>query len=191
MQTSDEIKETIRTQTDIVDIIGEYVSLKKRGKNYIGLCPFHNEKSPSFNVSQDGQFYKCFGCGKYGDCFKFIMDYNSIGFVDALKILANKAGITLEQFDTKKDSSKSTLREQVIECLKDATTYFETELINPENIKAIEYYKNRDFTKETISKFALGYSTASWDGVYNHLKDKGYGGNVILEAGLVIKRDTK
>lgn len=175
---------------DIVDIISEAVNLKQRGSNFVGLCPFHNEKTPSFSVSNSKGIYKCFGCGKGGNVFTFMKEYYGMDFKEALKELAGRYSIPLPQYSTsKKQRENLTRRELAVECIELTSKYFSKLLDTTGGKKALQYLKKREFSEETIKEFQIGYSPEGWDGLYNYLSKKGYKENTLLDAGLVIKKE--
>jgi len=182
MNQSEEIKEKL----DIVDIIRDYVPLKASGSNFKANCPFHNEKTASFMVSPEKQIYHCFGCGKGGDVFKFIMEIEGLDFVETLKLLAPKAGVTLEQKNYQSSSKKSRL----LEIMELASKYFEKSMHSTDNGKQVlAYLKERGLTDDTIKYFKLGYSQKSWDDVLNFLKEKKYREDEIFSAGITKKKE--
>ncbi len=177
--------EEIRLAADIVDTISEYVELRKRGKNFIGLCPFHNEKTPSFTVSEEKQIFHCFGCHAGGNVFKFIMEYEKISFIESVQELANKLGITLEY-----DESASTERQSEQEILYDINTeaarYFSDNLLNREEGEiARSYFKNRNIKLPTQRSFGLGYALPGWENFLNFAQTKKINMDKALELGLV------
>ena len=180
--------EEIKLKTDIVDIISEYVELKKAGMgSYKACCPFHNEKTPSFVVSQDKQIFHCFGCGKGGDVFTFIQEIEGIDFKEALNILAKKAGVELKTTDyIKKEQTK---REKILEILNLSTKYYQKLLTLKQGETALKYLKNRGLKDETIKKFKIGYSPNNWDNLYRFLKSKGYQDLDIFLSGMIVKKD--
>lgn len=181
----DQVQE-IKASVDIVNLIGERVRLSRGGKNFKGLCPFHSEKSPSFFVSPDIQMYKCFGCGKAGDVFSFLQEYDSFTFAEALQVLADRAGIVLEK---KQFSKEDTDRQRLLEALHFAKEYYHYLLTEHEAGKeAREYLKNRGVRQETIKTFQIGYSLDSWDGVQKYLiGKKGFSVHELERVGLVLK----
>lgn len=182
MQISEEVLEKIKEQSDIVDIISETVKLKRSGRNFSGLCPFHNEKSPSFSVSQDKQIYKCFGCGEAGNVITFVMKNKNLPFVDAVKYLGEKANITIEEGSGRK--SKTTEKKEIMYKVNvEAARFFFSNLMNTKEAK--EYFLNRGIKEETIKKFGLGYAKDSWNNLIFHLRKKGFKDEILLEAGLV------
>ena len=188
MRISENIIEKIKNQTDIVDIISESVTLKRAGRNYMGLCPFHNDKSPSFSVSQDKQIYKCFSCGEAGNVITFVMKQKNMNFVEALKYLAEKANIPLELGDgesTEINKKKALLYKVNIETGR----FFFNNLMRHTQSK--EYFLNRGIKEATIKRFGLGYANESWNNLLYHLKRKGFKDELLLEAGLVLRSEKK
>ena len=180
---SDEVIQKIKDENDIVDIISETVKLKKAGRNFTGLCPFHNEKTPSFSVSQEKQIYKCFGCGEAGNVITFLMKTRKLTFLDSLKLLADRVNIDL---DLSEDKSAARKKYEKIYLLNvDTAKYFHNSLLK--NKKAMSYFLNRGITEKLIRNFGLGYSNDSWNSLLKHLKTKGYSELDILNAGLIIK----
>lgn len=171
----------IKNRLDIVDVISGYIKLKKAGKDYKALCPFHREKTPSFFVSPSKQIWHCFGCGAGGDMFSFITQMEGIEFVDALRILAQKAGVTLKKQDPQLKSQRSKL----YEICEEAAEFFEENL--KKNKAVQDYLKKRGILPETIKEFRLGYAQDSWDSLYNHLTSLGYKIEDIEKAGLIIQ----
>lgn len=185
MYYSDDLIEEIRSRNDIVDVISSYVKLTKRGSTYFGLCPFHNEKSPSFSVTPSKQMYYCFGCGQGGNVFTFIMKYENMSFVEAVKFLADKAGISLpEEEYSPEERRKADLKSQLLEIHKEAATYFYRLLKSEKGQRAYEYLKGRGLSDETIKSFGLGYSSNYSDDLYRYIKSKGYTDDVLKESGL-------
>ena len=186
MQISEEILEKVKEQNDIVDIISENVKLKRSGRNFSGLCPFHNEKSPSFSVSQDKQIYKCFGCGESGNVITFVMKKRNMQFVDAVKYLADRANITIETSQGRlnpKDQKRNLFYKVNVE----AARFFFNNLRNSKESK--EYFLNRGIKEETIKKFGLGFAKDSWNSLIMHMKRLGYNDDLLLEAGLASKSE--
>jgi DNA primase len=182
--------ERVLDAVDIVEVIGEAVPLKPRGANYIGLCPFHNEKTPSFTVSPTKGIYTCFGCGKKGNVFTFMKDYYGMEFGEALNELAHRYNVPLPQYkQTKKQKEKLSRREQALEVLHISAEYYSKLLGTTAGKKAMSYLNKREFNKESIKDFRLGYSPAGWEELMNVLKKKRFRENVLLDAGLVIKKD--
>ena len=185
---SDEIIEEVRQSNDIVDIISQYVHLKRSGRNYFGLCPFHNEKSPSFSVSPDKQIFHCFGCGVGGNVFTFLMKIEGISFVEAVQTLAERANIQLPTLENNVDTAKEILKSKVLKVNEVAANFYHENLYNPESKIAQEYIKKRKLTNETLISFKIGYS-GKFDELYHKLKKEGFEEPEILESGLVNKND--
>ena len=184
MQVSEELIQKIKDGNDIVDVISEEVKLKKAGRNYSGLCPFHSEKSPSFSVSPDKQIYKCFGCGEAGNVVSFIMKKRNMNFLDALKYLADRASIPFE-LNAGRKSSLSNKKEQLYKINVEAARFLFSNLFK--NKIALDYFLNRGMSIETVKRFGLGYSLDSWNSMLYYLKKKGFKEELILEAGLAVK----
>jgi DNA primase len=179
----------VRQATDIVELIGGFVKLKKRGKNYLGLCPFHTEKTPSFSVSSDRQMYHCFGCGVGGNVFTFVMEQEKISFVEAVRILAEKAGISLPAYSPDQDQFVSE-QEQLYEICRDAGLFFHKSLTeSTEGKLALEYFHHRGFSDDTIRIFGLGYSPNTWDAYISHAVGKALPIQQVEQSGLARKRD--
>ncbi|MDD3139833.1 MAG: DNA primase [Lachnospiraceae bacterium] len=186
MYYSEDIVEDVRLKNDIVDVISGYIKLQKKGSSYFGLCPFHNEKSPSFSVSRGKQMYYCFGCGAGGNVFTFIMEYENYSFAEALKLLADRAGIALPEIEYSKEAKqKADLRTVVLELNKLAAQYFYAQLKSANGAVAYEYLKKRELSEEVMKQFGLGYANKYSDDLYKYLKSKGYKDDLIRQAGLV------
>lgn len=187
---SEDIIRRVRDSVDIVELISGYVSLKKTGKNHIGLCPFHGEKTPSFNVNSDKQIFHCFGCGVGGDAFKFLELQEGLNFPEAVKTLAEKAGITLP-VDTgfRKDKKTEDEHKALLTIVAAAAEYFRQELAGPAGSTARAYLTKRGVSDAIINDFALGYARPEWDGLLRHLKQKGFALGLMEKAGLIIKRN--
>ena len=185
MYYPDDIIEEVRSRNDIVDVISQYVSLKKKGANYFGLCPFHNEKSPSFSVSPSKQMYYCFGCGAGGNVITFVMEYENYSFVEAVKYLADRAGITLpEMEDSREAKARRDLKNTLLEINRLAANYFYYQLKQPQGRPGYEYLKNRKLTDETITHFGLGFANKVPDDLYRYMRSKGYSDSILKETGL-------
>lgn len=186
MYYPDEVIEEVRSSNNIVDIIGGYVRLQKKGSSYFGLCPFHNEKSPSFSVSPNKQMYYCFGCGAGGNVFTFIMEYENQTFPEAVKILAYRAGIALPEAElTEEQKRERNKRQQLLEINKTAANYFYYQLNGDQGQQAREYLENRRLSKETQIHFGLGYASKYSNDLYLYLKKKGYQDQILKETGLL------
>ena len=182
----DDTVEEVRIRSDIVSIIGSYIRLKKVGSNHMGLCPFHNEKTPSFSVSQSKQMYHCFGCGVGGNVYTFIMEYENYTFVEALKFLAEKAGINLpEQEYSAIEKRKSDLKNRLMEINKEAARYYYYQLKSERGQASREYLLGRGMTEDTIKSFGLGFANRYSDDLYQYLKSLGYEDELLKQSGLV------
>lgn len=187
MYYSDELVEEVRQRNDIVDIISGYVNLKKKGGNYFGLCPFHNEKSASFSVSPGKQMYYCFGCGAGGNVFTFIMNYENYTFAEAIKLLADRAGIALPEIeDSKEAREKENRRKTLLQINKEAATYFYYQLRAPQGRVGLDYLKGRQLSDETMNRFGLGYSNKTSNDLCQYLRHKGYPDELIRESGVAV-----
>jgi len=186
-----EAKEEVRKAADIVEVIGQYVQLKKAGQNYVGLCPFHSERSPSFTVNQNKQIYHCFGCGRGGDVFTFWMDYHNLSFPQSLEDLAERYHIPLPQRrDLAAERKKEEIKEQLFRINKLACSYFHEVLLKSEKGKpGRDYLSRRRLSQETISSFQLGYAVNRWDGLTNYMSLKGYSLERVAQAGLIVRKD--
>jgi DNA primase len=187
-ETIDRIKQTV----DIVEVVGDFVSLKKKGANYSACCPFHNEKTPSFNVNPVRQIYKCFGCGAAGDAIKFVMDVDGIGYGEALRYLANKYNIEIQEEQvTDEESLRQNVRESLYIVLNFAKNFYQNQLQNTDEGQSIglSYFKERGFSGETRKKFELGYSPEAWDAFTKEALDKGYTPEILEKAGLLIHKE--
>lgn len=186
MYYPEELVEEVRMKNDIVDVISGYVRLQKKGSSYFGLCPFHNEKSPSFSVSRGKQMYYCFGCGAGGNVFTFLMDYENFSFVEALKVLADRAGVELPEMEYSKEAKeKADLRATLLEINKIAAQYFYVQLKSEQGKIGYTYLKNRELSDETIKAFGLGYSNKYSNDLFKYLQGKGYSEDLIRQAGLI------
>ncbi|MEP7272099.1 MAG: DNA primase, partial [Acidobacteriota bacterium] len=182
----------LRGQADIVRIVSDYVTLKKRGANHIACCPFHQEKTPSFNVNPARQLFKCFGCGKAGDVFRFIMEIESASFPEAVRTVAEKSGVALPQMVENRDAeTKEQQRKELLEINRWATEFFENTLHEEsQGRQALEYLAGRGINPETQRLFRLGYAPDSWDALSNHLRDRGVARPQIERSGLVTLRES-
>ena len=185
---SDEFIEQLRMNNDIVSVISPYVDLRRRGKNLIGLCPFHNEKTPSFTVYPDTQSFYCFGCGAGGEIISFVRRIENIDYIEAVKSLADRSGMPMPEDGY--DDSLIIKRKRVYEMNKEAAKFFHQTLMSEEGKVALEYYLSRGYTMSTIRKFGLGYAPDSWDSLLRHLRKLGYSNEEVYEADLA-KKSTK
>ncbi len=185
MRYSDDIIEEVRQKNDIVDVVSQYVKLTKKGSSYFGLCPFHNEKTPSFSVTPGKQMYYCFGCGAGGNVFNFIMEYENYTFGEALKHLADRAGVELPKIEYSKEvREKAQEREELLEINKQAAQYFYYQLRTEKGTQGYRYLTERGLSEETMRKFGLGYSDKFGGGLYQFLKSRGYSDDRLRESGL-------
>lgn len=188
MRIPQETIDQIRNSTDIVEYIGSFVRLKKRGKDYVGLCPFHNEKTPSFTVSATKQLFYCFGCHRGGDVVKFVMEYDKASYIEALETLAERAGIAITRTEEAYESASET--EKLYNAMSFAARFFYTNLTKtPEGEFAMEYFRNRGFTNQTITTFGLGYSLRGWDALIAKAEEEKISPDVLEKVGLVRRRD--
>ena len=185
MRYSDDIIEEVRMKNDIVDVISQYVKLTRKGSSYFGLCPFHNEKTPSFSVTPSKQMYYCFGCGAGGNVYNFIMEYENYSFGEALSHLAGRAGVELPKIEYSREArEKAEQRAALLEINKLAAQYFYYQLRRESGKTAYGYLLGRGLSEETIRKFGLGYSDKYSDDLYKYLKSKGYSDDLLRESGL-------
>ena len=185
MRYSDDIIEEVRMKNDIVDVISQYVKLTRRGSTYFGLCPFHNEKTPSFSVTPSKQMYYCFGCGAGGNVYNFVMEYENYSFGEALSHLADRAGVELPKIEYSREArEKAEQRATLLEINKLAAQYFYYQLRRESGKTAYGYLLGRGLSEETIRKFGLGYSDKYSDDLYKYLKGKGYSDELLRESGL-------
>lgn len=183
----EELIEEVKDKNDIVDVVSQYVQLKPSGSSNKGLCPFHNEKTPSFTVSREKQVYKCFGCGEGGDVIGFIMKIENLDFTEALKMLAQRSNIYIDELPSSHEVREKQKQQQLYyEVNKLAGRFFFNNLVQRKN-PALEYILKRGLTTRTIKSFGLGYALNSWDDLLNHLKKEGYKEEEIEKCGLVIK----
>lgn len=185
MRYSDEIIEEVRSRNDIVDVVGQYVHLTKKGANHFGLCPFHNEKSGSFCVSGHKQMFYCFGCGAGGNVITFLMKYDNLTFQEALKQLADRAGVKLPDEDNSPQAkAMRDKRQLLLDINKEAAKYYYYQLRSPAGQKGMEYFRKRELSDETMQKFGLGFAGVSSTDLVKHLKKLGYQDKQIIDAGL-------
>ena len=188
VQYSDELKEDIRAANDIVDVISQYVTLKRSGRNFFGLCPFHKEKSPSFSVSPDRQYYHCFGCHKGGDVFNFISEVEKVSFREALEILAERGRIELPKVNDEEFNKKQYIKDRMYKINSETTMFYHERLYKPLAKIAQNYVKQRKLDNATLKAFKIGYS-GEFNELYKFLKSKGFKDEEILSTGLVNKND--
>ena len=185
---SDELLDEIRSSNDIVDIISQYVVLKRSGRNFFGLCPFHKEKSPSFSVSPDKQIFHCFGCGKGGNVFHFISQIENINFVESVGILAERAGITLPTSDNSEDEKRQKLKARIYEINEIAANFYHENLYKPTSKAAQDYVKKRKLDNKTLKEFSIGYA-GNYDELYKELVKKGYTEQEMISSNLILKNN--
>ena len=178
--------EELNSRTDILDVVGSYVALNKKGNKYWGLCPFHSEKTASFSVSPDRQMYYCFGCHKGGGAINFVMEVEGLGFVDAVDNLARRAGLHMPE-QSAGDGAARKKRERLLELNKEAARWFHSKLSDPESEAAVTYFRRRGLSNKTITQFGLGFAPAGWDNLIRAMADKGYEKAELMEAGLAVK----
>ena len=186
--TSDKVKE----RADIVEVVGDYVPLKKKGQNMWACCPFHGEKSPSFSVSPAKQIYKCFGCGKAGDPIQFVMDIEGVGFQEAIRHLAGRYGIEVEEDETRtpEQNLEQNERESLFIATNFAKDFFVKNLQTEEGRSiGLSYFKERGFSPHIIEKFDLGYALDGWDHLLKAAKSAGFEEDILLKAGLILQRE--
>lgn len=183
-------KDEVRRRADIVSLIGEYVTLKKAGRNYLGLCPFHQEKTPSFSVSPEKQIFHCYGCSEGGDVFSFLMKLNQLTFPEALRQLARKTGVVIpERSQSREAKEHYTLKEQIRKVNELAADHFARNLQSPAGEGARSYLRQRGIDAGAIRTFRLGYAPERWTGLLDHLRKHGISGELAEQAGLVVKRE--
>ncbi len=185
MYYPEELVEEVRMKNDIVDVVSGYVRLQKKGSSHFGLCPFHNEKSPSFSVSAAKQMYYCFGCGAGGNVFTFVMNYENYTFGEAIKMLADRAGVNLPEVEYSEEmKQKESHRQKLLMVNKEAAKYFYYQLRAPQGQIGYKYLSGRELSDETIKKFGLGFANKTSDDLTKYLKQQGYEDKLIQEAGL-------
>ncbi|MBX3042716.1 MAG: DNA primase [Candidatus Kapabacteria bacterium] len=188
MKIPHEIIERIKESADIVEIVGEFISLRKRGQNYLGLCPFHKEKTPSFTVSPDKGIYKCFGCGKAGNVFTFVQDYQGLSFFEAVHLVANKYGIEMPRMH-EDDGTERKSNDAAYEAMKEAAEFYSKYLRKKEGAAALQYFYKRQFSDDIIDKFLLGYSPNDWEILSKRLIKHGFEEQLLIDTGLSIRTE--
>lgn len=185
MRYSDDVIEEVRIRSDIVDVISQYVRLQKKGNSYFGLCPFHNERSPSFSVNREKQMYYCFGCGAGGNVYTFLMEYENYSFPEAVQYLARQAGVDLPVVEESREArAQADYKTSLLGIQKLAAGYYYYQLKQEHGAYAREYLQGRGLSAETIHQFGLGYAQKSGGGLYRYLKDKGYSDELLKDSGL-------
>jgi len=185
MNFTDEFKRELQARNAVTDVISSYINLKRRGKNLVGLCPFHGEKTPSFTVYPNSESYYCFGCSAGGDIITFTMQIENLDYVEAVKLLASRSGIPIPEDAV--DDTLQKLKKQILEANREAAGFFHDCLSHPSGSAGISYFRQRNLSDEIIRKFMLGYAPAGWDSLINHLKSKGFSEYVLFKAGLISK----
>lgn len=182
----------VKDAADIVEVVGEHVTLQKRGANYLGLCPFHSEKTPSFSVNPTRQFYHCFGCKESGDVLSFMMKINNMTFPDALRDIARRYGVQLEEPNLSPEEQERLKKRQYLHKVNAwATQIFHEYLVsNPAARKAREYLRQRGVSSEVVKRFQLGYSPGRWDFLTAQLTKTDFDENLAVDAGLIIRKDS-
>ena len=188
MRYSDEIIDEVIRSNDIVEVISQYIHLKRSGRNYFGICPFHNEKSPSLSVSPEKQIFHCFGCGVGGNVITFVRKIEDIGYRESIQLLAEKANITLPTIQNDLESRKDELRAKVYKVNSYTAEYYHKRLYTPDAKLGQEYVKRRKLNNETLENFKIGFS-GKFDELYKSLRQNGFQDEEILESGLVNKND--
>ena len=187
MYYPDEVIEEVRSKSDIVSVISSYIKLTKKGANYWGCCPFHNEKTPSFSVSESKQMYHCFGCGVSGNVYTFLMKYENYSFQESVKMLATQAGVDLPEMEyTEEQRKRADRKARLLEVKKEAAKDFYYQLRSPRGEVGLNYLKKRELTDETMQKFGLGYAGKNGAEVVNYLRQKGYTDEEIKDSGLAV-----
>lgn len=188
MPFPDSFLQELKLRSDITEIASSYVNLKRHGRNMVGLCPFHGEKTPSFNIyTENGSFY-CFGCGAGGDVITFIMKIENLDYVEAVKFLAQRAG--MEMPENTYDDSLSKLRMRIYEANREAARFFHATLLSQRGQSGLNYLRGRALSDRTIRHFGLGFADDDWNSLCNHLKNKGFSEYEIYSANLAFKRKT-
>ena len=184
---SDDFLLELHSRTDIADLISSYVVLKRRGKNLVGLCPFHNEKTPSFTVYPESESFYCFGCGAGGEAISFIRRAENLDYTEAVKFLCDRAGMSMPTDGY--DNSLAQKRRRIYEINKEAARFFNSVLFSEEGKEALEYLKQRGYLKKTLIRFGMGYAPNDWRRLLNHLREKGYSYEELYEANLANKSE--
>lgn len=183
---SDEKKEEVRAAADIVEVVSDYVKLKRSGSGFVGLCPYHDEKTPSFNVTPRLEIFKCFGCGESGDVFKFVMDQEGVGFTEAIRQLADRYGVFIPEEDNDEPSETTQLREGILHALKFAGVFYYRNLVeNPEAEAAVKYLEDRGYNRAVYKKYGLGYAPSGGEELWKAAKNAGIDEQYLVEADLI------
>jgi len=190
MRIPDHIVDQVKTQANILDVVGQSVKMRKAGRNYLGLCPFHKEKTPSFNVSVERGIYKCFGCGKSGDSISFVQETLNVGFIEAVQILADKMGIVIPEEELDDPTGMNARRDAALKALEAAATHFHHVLVSSADNPVRKFFSKRGFSDAIAEKFLLGASEPRWDGLMKHLLQNGFTQEHMVDAGLVVTNDS-
>ncbi|RYD04132.1 hypothetical protein N752_16245 [Desulforamulus aquiferis] len=185
----DEVVEDIRQRTDIVEVVSQYLTLERRGKNLLALCPFHQEKTPSFNVNPEKQIFHCFGCGVGGNVFKFLMMVEGVSFPDAVRTLGAKAGITVPERYSPADTAQKSKKERAWEIYGLSREYYRLLLSKEVGQRAMQYLVKRNLTKTSQETFQLGYAPAGWDALTKYLLSKGVSKDELIKLGLAQSKE--
>lgn len=191
MYYPDELVEEVRIRNDIVDVISSYVRLNKKGSNYFGLCPFHNEKTGSFSVTPSKQMFYCFGCHEGGNVISFIQKYENMTFPEAVKFLADRAGVTLPESDNREARERENRRAKLLEINKEAGKYYFAQLRSEAGSRGMEYFRKRGLSDETMQRFGLGFARSTKDEIFRYLKSKGYDESLLRDSGLFNFRENQ
>jgi DNA primase len=184
---TDNIKEEIKSRCDIVDVISEYIPLKQQGKGFIGLCPFHDDKKPSLNVSRNLQIFKCYSCNAAGDVFTFLMKYQKMTYPESVKALAARCGVVISEA-TQEEKASTQLKDDIKNLNKFAVDYYHKLLLNsPASNTALTYLKKRGIEDNTITNFKLGFSLSSWDNFLKASKKAGFSPQTIMQGGFILE----
>ena len=184
----EELIEEIRMSNDILDVVGEYVKLERKGKNYFGICPFHREKTASFSVDNTKQMYYCFGCGKGGSVIQFVMETENLEYIEAIKFLAERARITLPEGESEEDKKRALKIQEIIKINTEAARFYHEQLNSTKSSDAKLYLKKRKVSEGIVKKFGLGYSANEWDLLYKYLKSKNFSDDDLADSGLVLAK---
>jgi DNA primase len=185
---SDEKIEEVRAASDLVDVVSDYVRLKKQGGRFVGLCPFHSERSPSFSVDPRANLYHCFGCKAGGDVYRFVQDKEGVGFLDAVRLLAERAGVALPEEEAPNPEADE--REAILAALRFAARFYFDQLKTPEGKRGLEYLRDRGFSKEAVLAFGIGYAPDAWDALATAAVRAGHRLETLERAGLTRARST-
>ena len=187
MQVSPKFLETLRSRLSLVEVIGTKVKLIRKGREFLGLCPFHHEKTPSFTVNEEKEFYHCFGCGAHGDAIRFLMEAHNYTFMEAIKELAPRAGLSLPQEGPQSENEPQEDLNPLRNVMNEASLWFQKNLFLAKYGEALRYTERRGLTRETLKKLGLGYAPEGRHNLETYLKSKGYSNEILLKAGLLVQ----